>query len=172
MPPVTGTSLINPGEASCILNPSFSGSYYCRQYYSGRAAWGFEPVYPGWLPTTGYTSDDTAPPPAEPQQDAQLAAQVGNLATEVEMMREDQAQRQSRGVPSAEPPAATEEKPPTTLFVYRDGHQMEVQDYAILGSTLWVFSDQRTRQISLADLDLGATKRVNEERGVDFTAPN
>ncbi len=88
------------------------------------------------------------------------------------MMREDQAQRQSRGVPSAEPPAATEEKPPTTLFVYRDGHQMEVQDYAILGSTLWVFSDQRTRQISLADLDLGATKRVNEERGVDFTAPN
>jgi hypothetical protein len=87
-------------------------------------------------------------------------------------MREDQAQRESRAVPSAEPPTATEEKPPTTLFVYRDGHQMEVQNYAILGNTLWIFSDQRTRQVPLADLDLAATKRVNEERGVDFASPN
>ena len=110
---------------------------------------------------------------AEPEQDAQLAAQVGNLATEVEMMREDQAQRRSRGVPSAEPPAATEEKPPTTLFVYRDGHQMEVQNYAILGNTLWVFSDQRNAARSRSPISTSrATKRVNEERGVDFAAPD
>jgi hypothetical protein len=65
-----------------------------------------------------------------------------------------------------------EEKPPTTLLVYRDGHQLEVQDYAIQGKTLWVFSDQKTRRIPLADLDLTATQRVNGERGVDFTAPD
>ena len=47
---------------------------------------------------------------------------------------------------------------------------MEVQDYAILGKTLWVFSDQRMQQVPLADLDLAATERVNGERGVDFGA--
>ena len=71
-----------------------------------------------------------------------------------------------------EPSTAAAEKPPTTLIVYRDGRQMEVQDYAILGKTLWVFSDQRTRQVPLADLDLAATQRVNGERGVDFVAPD
>lgn len=63
------------------------------------------------------------------------------------------------------------EKLPTTLLVYRDGHQMEVQDYAIQGKTLWVFADQRTRQVPLADLDLAATHRINVERGVDFDTP-
>jgi len=88
------------------------------------------------------------------------------------MMREDQALRDSRGAPPAEPLAAAEEKPPATLLVYRDGHQMEVQDYAILGKTLWVFSAQITRQVPLTDLDLAATERVNGDRGVNFVAPS
>jgi hypothetical protein len=119
----------------------------------------------------GYETDQTAAPAPVAEPDNELAAQVSNLAAQVEMMREDQALRESRGAPAAEPPAAAEEKPPTTLFVYRDGHQMEVQDYAILGKTVWVFLDQRTRQIPLADLDLAATQRANGERGVDFVAP-
>jgi anti-sigma factor ChrR (cupin superfamily) len=120
----------------------------------------------------GYGTDQPAPPAPEPEQDTQLAAQVGNLAAEVEMMREDQALRDSRNAPSAEPSVAAEEKPPATLLVYRDGHQMEVQDYAILGKTLWVFSDQRTQRVPLADLDLAATQRLNGERGVDFVTPD
>ncbi len=120
----------------------------------------------------GYETDQTAVPSPIAEPDNQLAAQVSNLAEQVEMMREDQAMRDSRGAPAPEPPEAAEEKPPTTLFVYRDGHQMEVQDYAILGKTLWVFSNQRTRQVPLADLDLAATQRVNGDRGVDFVTPN
>jgi hypothetical protein len=124
------------------------------------------------MPTGGYEETEQPPPPvAEPEPENQLAAQVGNLAAEVEMMREDQALRDSRGAAPAEPPAAAEEKPPATLLVYRDGHQMEVQDYAILGKTLWVFSAQTTRQVPLADLDLAATERVNGDRGVNFVAP-
>jgi hypothetical protein len=87
------------------------------------------------------------------------------------MMREDQAVHASRGAP-AEPPAGAEQKPPTTLLVYRDGHQVEVQEYAIQGQTLWVFSDQATRRVPLADLDLAATERLNGERGVEFVPPN
>jgi hypothetical protein len=169
---VTGTSLINPGESSCLLNPSFAGSFYCRQYFSGRPGFGFEPVYPYWFPSMGYDSEQTAAPAPEPEQDNQLAAQVGNLAAEVELMREDQALRDSRAAPSPEPSVSREEKPPATLLVYRDGHQVEVQDYAIVGNTLWVFSEQRTGRVPLADLDLAATQRANGERGVDFVAPN
>jgi hypothetical protein len=170
--PVTGTSLINPGEASCLLNPSVAGSYYCRQYFSGRPSLGFEPVYPFWLPSTGYETEQPGASAPEPEQETQLAAQVSNLATEVELMREDQALRDARGAPSAQPSRAAEEKPPATLLVYRDGHQVEVQDYAILGKTLWVFSNQVTRRVPLADLDLAATQRANGERGVDFITPD
>jgi hypothetical protein len=127
---------------------------------------------PYWFPSTGYETEQPAPPVAEPEPGPQLAAQVGNLAVEVEMMREDQALRDSRGSPPAEASVAPEEKPPTTLLVYRDGHQLEVQDYAIQGKTLWVFSGQKTQRVPLADLDLTATQRVNGERGVDFTAPD
>jgi hypothetical protein len=171
--PAAGSSLINPGEASCLLNPSFAGSLYCRQYFSGRPSLGVEPVYPYWMPSGGYEETEQPPPPvAEPEPENQLAAQVGNLAAEVAMMREDQALRDSRGAAPAEPLAAAEEKPPATLLVYRDGHQMEVQDYAILGKTLWVFSAQITRQVPLTDLDLAATERVNGDRGVNFVAPS
>jgi hypothetical protein len=171
IPPVTGSSLINFGQSSCLLNPSYAGSPYCRQFYSGRPSLGIQPVYPYWFPSMGNETEQPAPPAPETEPDP-LAAQVGNLAAEVEMMREDQAMRDARGAPSAYPPVAAEEKPPTTLLVYRDGHQVEVQNYAILGKTLWVFADQRTRQVPLAELDLAATERVNGDRGVDFVAPN
>jgi len=171
LPPVRGTSLINPGQASCLLNPSYAGSFYCRQFYSGRPSLGVEPVYPYWFPSGGYETDQPAASAPEPEQDP-LAAQVGNLAAEVEMMREDQAVRDSRGAPSPQSSVAPAEKPPSTVLVYRDGHQVEVQDYAIQGKTLWVFSEQLTRRVPLADLDLAATQRLNGERGVDFGTPD
>jgi hypothetical protein len=168
-PRTTGSSLINPGEASCLLTPSFAGSLYCRQYFAARPSWGYQPVYPGWFPTPGYEDDQNAPPAAEPEQDQQLAAQVNNLASEVEMMREEQAWRDSRRGPNT---AVQLEEAPATVLVYRDGHQAEVQNYAILGKTLWVISSQGTHQVPLTELDLPATERANEERGVDFTAPD
>jgi hypothetical protein len=168
---VTGSSLINPGEASCLLNPSYSGSAYCRQYYSGTPSLGFEPVYPAWFPTVGDEMDETPPPVVAPEEDPQLAAQVGNLTEAVEMMRHDQAAHDMRDVASPEPPPVPEEKPPATVLVYRDGHRTEIQDYAILGKMLWVFTGQRTQLVPLADLDLAASERVNEDRGVDFVAP-
>jgi hypothetical protein len=168
--PATGTSLINPGEASCVLNPSYAGSYYCRQYFSGRPGWGFEPTYPYWMPSTGYESEESSSPSIQPEQDP-LAAQVGNLTAEVELMRQEQAQSSTHGAPTPAAPPPSEPPPPTTVFVYRDGHQMEAQNYAMLGNTLWVFSDQQTRQFPLGDIDLTATERVNEERGVDFVPP-
>ena len=60
---------------------------------------------------------------------------------------------------------------PTTLLVFKDGHQAEVQNYAIVGDTLFDFGDGRTHKILLADLDLPATRKANDTRGVDFQVP-
>ena len=60
---------------------------------------------------------------------------------------------------------------PATVLVFRDQHKQEVQNYAIVGQTLWNFAPQHTQKIPLADLDLPATTKANDERGVDFRLP-
>jgi len=52
------------------------------------------------------------------------------------------------------------------MLVFRDQHKLEVRNYAIVGQTLWSFGGQRTEKIPLSDLDLPATQKANEERGV------
>jgi len=64
----------------------------------------------------------------------------------------------------------TAPSPPTTL-IFRDQHKQEIQNYAIVGHTLWSFSTQRTEKIPLADLDIPATQKANEDRGVNFRVP-
>jgi len=60
---------------------------------------------------------------------------------------------------------------PSTVLVFKDGHHSEVVNYAIVGETLFDFGAGRTRKILLADLDLPATRKANDERGVDFQIP-
>src|SRR5258708_39103754 len=76
---------------------------------------------------------------------------------------------------SSDPAPAREqertEAAPATVLVFRDQHKQEVQNYAIVGQTLWSFAPQRTQKIPLSDLDLPATTKANDERGVDFRVP-
>jgi hypothetical protein len=60
---------------------------------------------------------------------------------------------------------------PSTVLVFRDGHQSDVLNYAIVGDTLFDFADGRTKKILLADLDLPATRKANYDKGVDFQIP-
>lgn len=73
-------------------------------------------------------------------------------------------------VPDDNPQASVVVQPSTTL-VFRDGHQSDVVNYAIVGDTLFDFADGRTRKVLLADLDLPATQKANDDRGVDFQIP-
>jgi hypothetical protein len=72
--------------------------------------------------------------------------------------------------------ADTTEEPvpaqPSTVLVFKDGHRSDVLNYAIVGNTLFDFADGRTRKILLADLDLKATQKANDDRGVDFAVPS
>lgn len=60
---------------------------------------------------------------------------------------------------------------PSTVLVFKDGHQSDVLNYAIVGDTLFDFAAGRTHKILLADLDLKATQKANDDRGVDFQIP-
>jgi hypothetical protein len=74
-----------------------------------------------------------------------------------------------------EPASARAEDPvtaqPSTVLVFKDGHRSDVLNYAIVGNALFELGAGRTRKILLADLDLPATYKANDERGVDFQIP-
>ena len=77
---------------------------------------------------------------------------------------------------ASDPPVPAEpEQPvaaqPSTVLVFKDGHHSDVLNYAIVGDTLFDFGAGRTHKILLADLDLPATRKANDERGVDFQIP-
>ena len=63
------------------------------------------------------------------------------------------------------------EQEPATALVFRDQHVEEVRNYAIAGETLWVLKEQTAKKIPLAKLDLPATVKMNDDRGVDFQVP-
>jgi hypothetical protein len=70
--------------------------------------------------------------------------------------------------PRAEQPV--EAQPPTVL-VFKDGHQSQVLNYAVVGDNLYELSNGRSIKIALAELDVPATQKENDQRGVDFKVP-
>ena len=77
----------------------------------------------------------------------------------------DASADQSGTDPAPDPP-----QPPTTL-VFKDGRQLEVSNYAIVSQTLYDLTPGHPRKIALADLDLPATQKQNDDRGVVFQLP-
>jgi hypothetical protein len=59
-----------------------------------------------------------------------------------------------------------------TVLVFKDGHKLEVGNYAIVGTTLFDLTPGHPRKIALADLDLDATQKQNDDRGVVFQLPS
>jgi len=70
-----------------------------------------------------------------------------------------------------DPPADPEPALPPTLLVFRDGHKLEIGNYAIVGATLFDLTPGHSRKVALADLDLDATRKENDDRGVIFQLP-
>lgn len=69
------------------------------------------------------------------------------------------------------PPSAPEREQPDTVLVFKDGHQLEVENYAIVGQTLYDLTEGHRRKVPLSDLDLTATAKQNDDRGIDFHLP-
>jgi hypothetical protein len=132
-----------------------------------------EPAYiPYPVPYAPETDDDSADPdstavsgPQSPDLPAKPAAD-GSAAPAT-----DDSAKSSPVEPAAVGPEEPLAAQPSTVLVFKDGHMAAVVNYAIVGDTLFDFGDGRTRKILLADLDLPATHKINDDRGVDFQVP-
>lgn len=58
-----------------------------------------------------------------------------------------------------------------TVLVFKDGHKLEVTNYAIVSDVLYDLTPGHPRRIALSDLDLAATQKVNEDQGISFQLP-
>ena len=118
---------------------------------------------------TTYQVDEQAPPTVN--RENRLAKEVDRLRYEVERLREEQVSRGQAQQAALQPRSSVDEVTSSTVLVFRDGHRSEVRNYAIVGQTLWVFTQQRARKIPVSDLDVEATKKVNAGRGVEVPLP-
>jgi hypothetical protein len=139
--------------------------YACRGYgYPWWYAGAFDPYWWG---------DSDSSYDQDQQNNAALAAEMNAQSLDEQRMRlqTDQDVYASSAPPSSPHREERTQASPPTLLVFRDQHQQEVQNYAIVGQTLWNFAPQRTQRIPLTDLDLVATAKANDDRGVDFRFP-
>ena len=72
---------------------------------------------------------------------------------------------------SADDSSAPQPQPEPTVLIFKDGHKLEVGNYAIVAATLFDLTPGHARRIALADLDLEATRKQNDDRGVIFQLP-
>jgi hypothetical protein len=94
--------------------------------------------------------------------------EIDRLENEVTQLR---ARRQAAQDATRASAAASSEAAPKTTLVFADQHSEEISNYAVIGQTLWIFSEERARKIPLAALDIPATQKANDENGIDFRVP-
>lgn len=142
-------------------------SFGCRSFgYPWWYAGAFDPYW--WDSGSSYDQDQ--------QNQIDMANEMNAQSLDEQRMREQGNQYSYQRFAPATPRVAGQVDPPevvpNTVLVFRDGHKEEVQNYAIVGQTLWNFIPQHRQKIPLSDLDLQATAKANEERGVDFHVAN
>ena len=160
-----------------------SGAFCCRRgHFRNRFPAYAVPYYGAYYP---YIYDSSMYVDQQPQQQQAPPPQVIVIKDERSSSSEsrygehefDERDRKAEAAPKPAAPAsvappAKEEPPVMTTLVYRDGHKAEVLNYAIVGSNLVDLSKGSVlKKIPLASLDLEATRRENEENGIDFHLP-
>jgi len=146
------------------FSPGFLGYYGYPGYYGGDfySTADSYPTYDYYGPSYYSAQNDIA----QQQQD------IDRLEDEVARLREQREAGHQESRESSTPQAESKsELSALTLLVFRDKHTQEVQNYAIVGGTLWIFSEQRATKLPLSWLDIEATTKANDDRGVDFQIP-
>ena len=119
----------------------------------------------------------------------QLKAQLAHLNSVVEQMEAEhpEPQKVAATTRTKRTPAGTakkapaspitpiaaeaDEKTPMTVLVFQDGHRTEARNYAIVGQTLWIYTEDDSKKVPLSELDVSATKNANSDRGIVFQVP-
>lgn len=89
-------------------------------------------------------------------------------------LAELQAAQEASAAHAAQPAQAQprpEAQPTPAVLVFRDGRQMQVDNYVITADRLFTLGPDQHRTIQLSELDLNATVKANQDRGVSFSVP-
>lgn len=147
-----------------FVTPFFGGYYYAPYDYSYAMEPGVDDTMEDEYARPGPTVFDSHGVSGgeyarrAPQSDEDYRADLNRERTELEAPQQ----------PVPQQPIANE---PPTVLVFKDGHQQEVANYAIVGATLYELSDGRSKRVALTELDLSATVKQNDDRGVEFKLP-
>jgi len=175
-----GGSRFGSGTHPGVGSRSFRGHRYGSGYrfrnrwgygypYYGYPYYGYyDPFLDSWWWDSGSSSDQ------DYAQQEQMAEQMNEENLEEQQMLDQQDQDAYAPRARRDPQPSREEtarNDPATMLVFRNGQQREIQNYAIVDGMLWNFTKSRTERIPLAVLDIPATVRANDDRGVDFHLP-
>ena len=163
------------GRTSGIRIRTGNPYYNYRGYYGRRGYYPYYYPYAGYYPYGWYDDPLAYSTDSEdqdsyagasylapyPENDSGVQRDVQALNGKIDRL---QADVEARNRPKTE-------QEPATALVFRDQHIEEVRNYAIAGETLWILNAQAAKKIPLAQLDLAATVKMNDDRGVDFQVP-
>jgi len=164
-----GISVIESGHRRLFGRSPFFFGYGAPYFYSDD----YEPY------DLQYARSEPAPQPApssqanpEPLPEPVLLELHGSQWVKVANFGEASQQALN---PSSQ--SASAKPMPAAVLVYRDGHSEEISSYSIIDRVMYTKADYYsggswTRTIQIADLDIPATLKQNQRRGVKFDLPS
>lgn len=152
---------------------------------------GYDAAYPSAADPQVPQAGDSAPAQSAVSDPSQANSEDALRQAYTQGVRDAMAQQQadnrfgqhyldSRENARAKPPVAGSKPPstlnpdpkpaaddsPATVFIFKDGHQIETRNFAIMGQTLYDFSSSSLKKVQLTDLDTAATVKANDDRGI------
>lgn len=154
--------------ANACLNDPFFDPFLCRRLFLNNPFLFSEPIL---LSYPIYTESSYAPPDEFPSMEedkqSELTWKIDRLTDEVERLRDQQAAGEKPQQPAIGR-RSPESDTPSRILIFRSGQREEIQNYALVGDTLWILTEQRARKIPVSALEMETTKRENGERGLEF----
>jgi hypothetical protein len=144
---------------SVVISPFFGFPFFST---------GIDPLFLGpiFRAPTYITLDQTTQSIGD-QTSEDLRSQVGQLTTEVQQLQAELAAARGQSTPTS---AAAQNAPAVTLIL-KDGRRIKAAGYALVGSTLWILNAQDATKISLSDVDVDATQKETQKRGINVVIP-
>ncbi len=185
---------------TCFTNPFFD-PLFCQQFFSSnrfllaQVALPYPYFYPdydsagtvqpqeGLMPASApVQATPAAPAPLEPlliewQGDHFVRMTLSHKSSAVGQSAPDYSEKStSHSPPPARKLAVTPRELPPAVLIFRDGRTEEVGSYTIISGTIYSKADywssgSCTRKIKIDDLDVPATLKRNQERGLKFALP-
>lgn len=180
--PCSGTGVLIPSAMGCTPTQFTSGFYYPDardrgpvnlrpKRHRNHNAGAYYPVYLPYaypVAVAAETEPEAEPDPPAPtifEHRPTIERVPGAVADSSRLVRQP-------AVAAAEDPSPADARQQIpVVLVYRDGHEQEVMNYAIVGPTLYDLGTFVAHKIPLAELNLKATIKANDDRGVEFSVP-